>query len=57
MPFVISFRSQKRAKVIMITFKISLEPPIVVETILDSAKQQKKSLRSFQILSTFFTFI
>ena len=39
MPFLISFRPQKRAKVIMITVLKYLEP--CSRTILDSVKQTK----------------
>ena len=41
MLLAISFRPQKRAKVIMITILKYLEPPIVARTILDSAKRTK----------------
>ena len=56
MPFAIFFRSQKRAKVIMITFKISWTT-YCSRTIALNNKMKYLRLESFQILSTFFTFI
>ena len=54
MPLVVTFRPQKRAKVIMITIFKYLEPPIVVEQfeiVLNKLNEKIRIFTSFQLFS------
>ena len=59
MPFAISFRLQKRAKVTMITILKHLEPPIIVEQFQIVLNKQNEifETRIFSRPLNFFTFI
>ena len=57
MPLVITFRPQKRAKVIMITIFKYLEPPPVVEQFEIVLNKLNEKIRIFSHLSTFLVFI